>query len=68
MSKQIITNNLNEEFNKIKRQKTATVNKNPTGVTLGRTAIVEKDSLSKTTQRKMRRMANAQGFVRKKHW
>ena len=62
MSKQIITNNLNEEFNKIKRQKTATITKNPTGVTLGRTAIVEKDSLSKTTQRKMRRMANAQGF------
>ena len=63
MSK-IITENLNDEFNKVKRQKTAatTIKRNPTGVTMGRTAIIEKDSLPKTTQKKMKRMANAQGF------
>ena len=60
----IVTTNLNEEFNKArKQQKTgAVINRNPTGVTLGRTAIVEKSTLSKTTQKKMKRMANAQGF------
>jgi hypothetical protein len=60
---QIITSNLNEEFNKMKKVGTtnATINRNPAGVTMGRSAIIDKSSLSTKTQKKMRKMANAQG-------
>lgn len=55
--KRIITTNLNDEFNKAKTITTANrgakIVKNPTGVTMGKTAIIEKDSLPKKIQRKM---------------
>lgn len=51
MSK-IITNNINEHFNNLRKQG-AVINRNPTGVTMGKTAIIEKDSLPKRVQKKM---------------
>jgi hypothetical protein len=57
----IITNNINEEFNKIKSSTTtrtgATINRNPSGVTLGKTAIVEKNSLPNKVQKRMTKSA-----------
>ena len=59
MPKKIITSNLNEEFNNAKKgantnQKTgAKIIKNPTGVTMGKSAILEKSDLPKNVQRKM---------------
>lgn len=56
----IITTNLNEEFKNAKAGNPpqnkglgARLAKNPTGVTMGRTAIIEKDSLPKNIQKKM---------------
>ena len=55
----IITTNLNEEFKNAKAGNPpnkglgARLAKNPTGVTMGKTAIIEKDSLPKNVQRKM---------------
>lgn len=53
----IITDNINEHFNNLRKQG-AVINKNPTGVTLGKTAIIEKNTLPKKIQKKM---ANASG-------
>ena len=49
---QLITNNINEEFKKIKREAN-TYKQNPSGVTMGKTAIIEKNNLPKNIQRKM---------------
>ena len=48
----IITNNLNEHFNNLRKQG-AVINRNPSGVTLGKTALIEKNSLPKRVQQKM---------------
>lgn len=56
---QIITNNLNEQFNNIKKGSRKVINRNPTGVTLGKTALIEKNSLPKST---IRKMASASGM------
>ena len=48
----IITSNLNEHFNQMRKQG-AVINRNPSGVTLGKTAIIEKNSLPKRVQQKM---------------
>ena len=59
MPKKIITSNLNEEFNNAKQGKNANqktgakIIKNPTGVTMGKSAILEKTDLPKNVQRKM---------------
>lgn len=56
--KKIITDNLNDHFNSIRKQG-AVINRNPSGATIGKTAIIDKTSLPNNIQRKM---ASASGI------
>lgn len=52
MSDKIITDNINDQFNQL-RKTGGKINRNPSGVTMGKSAIIDKSSLPKRTQRKM---------------
>lgn len=52
MNNNIITENINEQFKNIKNSKNI-INRNPSGVTLGKSSLVDKTVLSKKIQRKM---------------
>ena len=56
----IITDNLNEEFSKIRSQKVTASNgakivKNPSGVTMGKSSLIDKSEIPNNVQRKMKK-------------
>ena len=62
----IITDNLNEEFSKIRSQKVTASNgakivKNPSGVTMGKSSLIDKSEIPNNVQRKMKKMAAGAG-------